>query len=228
MRVASPRASRYHRFAAAAVATAAMLALIISVVLAAGMTANPSTGPRDNGSGVQTSITVTGDVSPSGGTTTWGAPHAYWDTPDPNNPATAYQIAVPSSAAVANDGTFSFVVQVPLKDGAGNVVRPGSHTIIVCLDHHKRNYRLPLVRQHELPSPQGDCVVQQLVGPSREQHHRVRPTVVTRSSPGDRALHVGAGRREYRSGQLLPRLVDLESCLHGPGRATGDLPGPDL
>lgn len=109
-----------------------VLVVAVGIALAISVGAAPTSGPRDNGSGTQTPVTLSGDLSDGGTPGPWEAPKAYWDAPNPASPATAYQAPVPGGSVVNTDGTFSFSVNVPLTDGAGAVVRPGAHTITVC------------------------------------------------------------------------------------------------
>ena len=121
-------------FLATLLAIGLVLVVAAGIVLAVNVNANPAQGPRDDGNGNQTPITLSGDLLDAG-VDTWGAPRAYWDTPNPSSPASAYQIPVPGGSVVAPDGTFSFTVNVPLTDGASQVVRPGAHVITVCAVH---------------------------------------------------------------------------------------------
>jgi hypothetical protein len=109
------------------------LAIGVGVVLAIFLNAKPTSGPRDDGSGNQTLITLSGDLLDTGVLVSgWQAPDAYWDTPNPANPLPAYEIPISGGGTVDDDGTFSFNVRVPLKDGSNAVVRPGLHTVTVC------------------------------------------------------------------------------------------------
>ncbi|MEA2677365.1 MAG: hypothetical protein QOJ81_1506, partial [Chloroflexota bacterium] len=104
----------------------------LGFVLAAGMSASPTSGPRDDGNGNPTLVSVSGDLD-DGPTGAWNAAKAYWDLPgDHLTPFPIYEIATQGSTAVTTDGVFNFKVEVPWYDNEANPVRPGKHFISVC------------------------------------------------------------------------------------------------
>ncbi len=126
--------------------------LVIGTVLATGMSVKPKSGARDNGNDVQTPFNVSGDLLDSGTFASWQAPRAYWDTPDANNPDSAYEIGVPGSATVDPDGGFNFDLEIPLYDNNVSPVRPGTHKVTVCATGGHCHGR-PHLRQRELQGP---------------------------------------------------------------------------
>jgi hypothetical protein len=105
-----------------------LMLVTAAVALATSINAKPTSGPRDNGSDVQTHITVSGDLSD---TVTTGFTNlgAYWDLPA--SPNSSY-LMTDNGWTIDATGVFSVNTEVPLYDGTATTVRPGIHKITIC------------------------------------------------------------------------------------------------
>src|SRR6476620_5264258 len=125
------RARTVQAVAAAGLVFVVLASLLVSVavVFATSISAKPASGPRDNGNDVQTSITVTGDLSDTviNGFNNLGA---YWDLP--SGPPNSQFLMTDNGWSIDKGGVFTIKSEVPLYDGNTNPVRPGVHKITVC------------------------------------------------------------------------------------------------
>jgi hypothetical protein len=121
--VGAIRISRRHRAVFTAIVIVVLVWATLGAALAASISVNPAQAPRDDGTGTQTLVNVSGDISNTAGP--FLAASVYWDVQDG-----AHQIL--GEIPVQADGTFAFEFNVPLYVPTGVPVRPGAHSIIVC------------------------------------------------------------------------------------------------